>query len=87
LGYRGFGGQTLVLHILGVLGGYLGSGSFSPNKIENISRKSRTIQASSKRYHHHTIYIYIYTGGAIGGIWGIGGFGGYRPFIDSPPDI
>jgi hypothetical protein len=38
-GIGGFGGgQTLVLHILGVLGGVLGSGSFSPNTLvsENI---------------------------------------------------
>jgi hypothetical protein len=75
------GGITLVLHILRVLGGIWGFGSFSPllYSIYKTSKKSKII-IIHKSILYHTIYISIQGGGFIGGIRGIG------LLLDSPLD-
>jgi hypothetical protein len=64
----------------GSFGGYLGFGSFSPviPTRSNIARGIRKYH--HQRYQYHTISIYLYRGGYIGGIWGIG------LLLDSPLD-
>jgi hypothetical protein len=61
--WGGFGGQTLVLHILGVLGGFGGFGYSSRLVISEIH--AYETENHQQRDIIIILYIYIYTGGGL----------------------